>query len=249
MAEAGGAANGWAQAFSIMGDIFNSIGNAYQAKAQAQAAKFSYQQQAMQAQFKADVGRLNAQIAASEGTRQQIAFAQQMGVRGMQVAQQMANTRVQQSHSGVRMDSTSSQQVRASQRFSHAVDMATAEQNRIEMLNKSQSNVTNYLAQAGIDQATANVNSNFANAISPSASFNAALMAGLFQTAQKATPGFFEDANENLQKINLTQQNSNISPSGVGGYNGSFATNYSIMGSYNGSSYGIGNSFSSGMSI
>lgn len=236
---------GWAQAFNIMGDVFNTIGNAYQAKAQAQAAKFSYQQQAMQAQFKADTGRLNAQIAANEGTRQQIAFAQQMGVRGMQVAQQMANTRVQQSHSGVRMDSTSSQQVRASQRFSNAVDLATAEQNRIELLNKSQSNVTNYLAQAGIDQASANVNSNFANAISPSAAFNVALLTGLFQTAQKQTPGFFEEASENLQQINLTQQNSSINPSGVGGYNGSFATNYSIMGSYNGSGYGFG----SGMSI
>ena len=125
-------------AINLVGDIFGVIGNAYAAKAEAQRVKYQYQMQAQQAQFQADMGRLNAEIAAYEGTRKQIAFAQNAAVTGMQAAQAMANTRVQQSHSGVRMDSTSSQQVRASQQFSRAVDMATTEQNRIELLNASQ---------------------------------------------------------------------------------------------------------------
>ena len=97
-ASAGGGMNmnGWAAAFNLASGVLGALGNAYDAKAQAQKNKFMYQQKALSAQFQADVGRLNAKIAAYEGTRKQIAFAQQAAVKGLQAGQAMANTRVQQ---------------------------------------------------------------------------------------------------------------------------------------------------------
>lgn len=198
--------NGWAAAFNLASGVLGALGNAYAAKAQAQQNKFMYQQKALTAQFQADVGRLNAQIAAYEGTRKQIAFAQQAAVKGLQAGQAMANTRVQQSASGVRMDSTSSQQVRASQRFSRAVDMATTEQNRIELLNQSQSQVTSYLAQSNLYEANANTNNMMASAISPSSAFNTALATGLFKVATEQAPGLFDETEEGLDEINLISQ-------------------------------------------
>lgn len=196
----------YAAAFNLVGDIFGVIGNAYAAKAQAQRVKYQYQMQAQQAQFQADIGRLNAEIAAYEGTRKQIAFAQNAAVTGMQAAQAMANTRVQQSHSGVRMDSTSSQQVRASQQFSRAVDMATTEQNRIELLNASQQQVTNYLTSANMAQASANIANSAAAAVSPSSAFTSSLVTGLFNVATNESTGMFNTFQNNLQKIDLLNQ-------------------------------------------
>lgn len=193
-------------AINLVGDIFGVIGNAYAAKAQAQRVKYQYQMQAQQAQFQADMGRLNAEIAAYEGTRKQIAFAQNAAVTGMQAAQAMANTRVQQSHSGVRMDSTSSQQVRASQQFSRAVDMATTEQNRIELLNASQQQVTNYLTSANMAQASANAANSAAAAVSPSSAFGSSLVTGLFGLATKEAQSFTGAWQNNLQKIDLLNQ-------------------------------------------
>lgn len=203
-------ASPWAAGINLVGDIFNVIGSAYQAKAQAQAVKYHYESQALQAQFKADTGRLNAQIAAYEGTRKQIAFAQKAALGGMQAAQVMANTRVQQSHSGVRMDSTSSQQVRASQRFSRAVDMATTEQNRIELLNQSQQQVTNYLTSANLAQASADSSRQAAASVSPGAAFNSSLVTGLMGLAAEEAGGMFQKFQSNLEQINLTNQSNNL---------------------------------------
>lgn len=193
-------------AINLVGDIFGVIGNAYAAKAQAQRVKYQYEMQAQQAQFQADIGRLNAEIAAYEGTRKQIAFAQQASITGLQAAQAMANTRVQQSHSGVRMDSTSSQQVRASQQFNRAVDMATTEQNRIELLNASQQQVTNYLTSANMAQASANAANSAAAAVSPSSAFGSSLITGLLGVAHNEATGMFKTFQNNLQKIDLLNQ-------------------------------------------
>lgn len=193
-------------AINLVGDIFGVIGNAYAAKAQAQRVKYQYEMQAQQAQFQADIGRLNAEIAAYEGTRNQIAFAQKAALTGFQAAQAMANTRVQQSHSGVRMDSRSSQQVRANQQFSRAVDMATTEQNRIELLNASQQQVTNYLTSANMAQASANAASSAAAAVSPSSAFGASLVTGLLGVAHNEATGMFKTFQNNLQKIDLLNQ-------------------------------------------
>ena len=193
-------------AINLVGDIFGVIGNAYAAKAQAQRVKYQYEMQAQQAQFQADIGRLNAEIAAYEGTRNQIAFAQKAALTGFQAAQAMANTRVQQSHSGVRMDSTSSQQVRANQQFSRAVDMATTEQNRIELLNASQQQVTNYLTSANMAQASANAANSAAAAVSPSSAFGSSLVTGLLGVAHNEATGMFKTFQNNLQKIDLLNQ-------------------------------------------
>lgn len=209
MSEFSSAANNvspYTAAINLVGDIFGVIGNAYAAKAQAQRVKYQYQMQAQQAQFQADIGRLNAEIAAYEGTRKQIAFAQQASITGLQAAQAMANTRVQQSHSGVRMDSTSSQQVRASQQFNRAVDMATTEQNRIELLNASQQQVTNYLTSANMAQASANAANSAAAAVSPSSAFGSSLITGLFSVAHNEATGMFKTFQNNLQKIDLLNQ-------------------------------------------
>lgn len=209
MADFSSAANSvspYTAAINLVGDIFGVIGNAYAAKAQAQRVKYQYQMQAQQAQFQADIGRLNAEIAAYEGTRKQIAFAQKASITGLQAAQAMANTRVQQSHSGVRMDSTSSQQVRASQQFNRAVDMATTEQNRIELLNASQQQVTNYLTSANMAQAGANIANSAAAAVSPSSAFGSSLVTGLFNLASNEGTGMFNTFQNNLQKIDLLNQ-------------------------------------------
>lgn len=199
-------ASPYAAAINVIGDVFGVIGNAYAAKAQAQARKYQYEAQALSAQFQADVSRLDAQIAAYEGTRKQIAFAQNAAISGFQAAQAMANTRVQQSHSGVRMDSTSSQQVRANQQFSRAVDMATTEQNRIELLNQSQQQVTNALTSAGLAQASADSARQAAASVTPGSAFNAALVTGLMGVAHNEATGMFQTFQNNLQKINLTEQ-------------------------------------------
>lgn len=199
-------ASPYAAAINVIGDVFGVIGDAYAAKAQAQAVKYQYEAQALSAQFQADASRLNAQIAAYEGTRKQIAFAQNAAISGFQAAQAMANTRVQQSHSGVRMDSTSSQQVRANQQFSRAVDMATTEQNRIELLNQSQQQVTNYLTSAGLAQASADSARQAAASVTPGSAFNAALVTGLMGVAHNEATGMFQTFQNNLQKINLTEQ-------------------------------------------
>lgn len=199
-------ASPYAAAINVVGDVFSVIGSAYAAKAQAQAVKYQYEAQALSAQFQADASRLNAQIAAYEGTRKQIAFAQNAAISGFQAAQAMANTRVQQSHSGVRMDSTSSQQVRANQQFSRAVDMATTEQNRIELLNQSQQQVTNYLTSAGLAQASADSARQAAASVTPGSAFNAALVTGLMGVATNEATGMFQTFQNNLQKINLTEQ-------------------------------------------
>lgn len=196
----------WAQGISIGGQVLNAIGNAYAAKAQAQAIKYQYESAALRAQFNVDMNKLNAQIAAQESTRKQIAFTQQSALQGFQAAQRMANTRVQQSHSGVRMDSTSSQQVRASEKFSRAVDMATTEQNRIELLNQGQQQVTNYLAQATIAQGDVNANNALGAAINPSKNFTQSLITGLYQVAQENAP-FFISMNE-VDDVQLTDPGS-----------------------------------------
>lgn len=199
-------ASPYAAAINVVGDVFGVIGNAYAAKAQAQAVKYQYEAQALSAQFQADASRLDAQIAAYEGTRKQIAFAQNAAISGFQAAQAMANTRVQQSHSGVRMDSTSSQQVRANQQFSRAVDMATTEQNRIELLNQSQQQVTNALTSAGLAQASADSARQAAASVTPGSAFNASLVTGLMGIATNEATGMFQTFQNNLQKINLTEQ-------------------------------------------
>ena len=238
-------ASPWAAGINLVGDIFNVIGSAYQAKAQAQAVKYQYEAQALQAQFKADTGRFNAQIAAYEGTRKQIAFAQNAALSGLQAAQTMANTRVQQSHSGVRMDSTSSQQVRASQQFSRAVDMATTEQNRIELLNQSQQQVTNYLTSANLAEASADSARQAAASVSPGKAFNSSLVTGLMGLAAEEAGGMFQKFQSNLEQINLTNQSNNLSGKytmedysgwfgnidnaqsgyGIGGYSGWYGSN------------------------
>lgn len=188
--------NPWAQGISIGGQILGAIGNAYTAKAQAQAQKFQYEMAASRAQFSADMNKLNAQIAASEVTRQQIQFAQQSALQGFQAAQRMANTRVMQSHSGVRMDSTSSQQVRANERFSRAVDMANTELNRIELLNQGQQQVTNYLSQATVNTGEASANSLLGAAISPQSAFNANLISGIGQIITNNAPSLFGNSGD-----------------------------------------------------
>lgn len=249
------AAAPWMAASNLLSNVFNVLGSAYAAKAQAQAVKYQYQMQAESAQFQADVGRLNAQIAAYEGTQKQIQFAQNAALSGFQAAQTMANTRVQQSHSGVRMDSTSSQQVRANQQFSRAVDMATTEQNRVNLLNQSQQQVTNYLTTAGLSQASANTANAAANSISTQGAFNSALVNGLFGVIGGEVNNAFGSFSNELMSVDLVKHKYGITQWDVGtantlGNNGSGWGTVSAGDKFKQSSnsgFGIGIGIGSGM--
>ena len=97
----------------------------------SKTAKAQYRAAASQARGQAKLSRLNAQNASVSLLYNQARYENEAMQQGLAAAQKMAQTRVSQAGSGVYMNSTSSYEVWASERFAQAVNHANLELNRV----------------------------------------------------------------------------------------------------------------------
>lgn len=164
---------------SIATSVLSAISAGIQAKQQAQLQKFQYQQAKMKAEYSAKANELNARAAFSDMIYNQQAMEQQAAAKGIAAAQQMANTRVQISASGVYMNSASKYEVQASEKFVQAVNHATMEQNRVNQQQRGLNKVTSFLGQAVLDRGLASANDTLGGAVNPGQSFVAATFGAL----------------------------------------------------------------------
>ena len=179
--------------------ILGALSKSSATKLQAQLQKESYYLQADAARSQAGIAATNADIAGQQLLLNQAKIENKAALAGLQAAQQMASTRVSQAGSGVALNSASSYVVRASQRFSQAVNRANIEQSRVAQLSADQMNIANYVGQYVGKTAEARANTVLADAINPNKIAGQAFMSGILGGGM--TTGFAEVASASGNEI------------------------------------------------
>lgn len=164
---------------SSMQAITNTANAYYDSK----SSKMQYQAAASQARGQARLSRINAQLASASLLTNQARAENAAMQQGLAAAQQMASTRVSQAGSGVYMNSTSSYEVRASERFAQAVNHANMEVNRVNQLAEDKAAITQNLSDAIGYEGTARANEIIADSINPQRNAWASLIGGIGQVA------------------------------------------------------------------
>lgn len=149
----------------------------------SKTAKAQYQAAAAQARGQAKLSRLNAQNASVSLLYNQARYENAAMQQGLAAAQQMAQTRVSQAGSGVYMNSTSSYEVRASERFAQAVNHANLEVNRVNQLAEDKGAITQHLSNAVGYEGEARANDIMADSINPKQAAWAQVIGGIGQIA------------------------------------------------------------------
>lgn len=149
----------------------------------SKSTKAQYQAAASQARGQAKLSRLNAQNASVSLLYNQARYENAAMQQGLAAAQQMAQTRVSQAGSGVYMNSTSSYEVRASERFAQAVNHANLEVNRVNQLAEDKGAITQHLSDAVGYEGEARANEIIADSINPKRNAWAQVIGGIGQIA------------------------------------------------------------------
>lgn len=119
-----------------------------QAQSTAQAEKFKFQQQALEAEYKSKSARMNAGAMAQERQSQMKVVENQALTVGLRDAQVRAASYVQQAAQGVALNSASKYQARASQELMHVINRNNIEANRVETLNSARSKISDQLGSS-----------------------------------------------------------------------------------------------------
>ena len=143
---------------------------------------------------------MNAELSAMALLTNQARIENQAALEGLQAGQEMAATRVSQAGSGVYMNSASSYEVRASQRFARAVDMANTEINRVTQLTQA----IGYMGEARANQI-------LADSINPRRNaFGSVLMNALSGFGNSVAMGSFDKIGANQFSTSMAQTSSKI---------------------------------------
>ena len=204
----GGGGNPWVMGASIASQAFNEgITTYYNSK----IAKAQYQLAATQAKNQAELSKMNAELSAMALLTNQARIENQAALEGLQAGQEMAATRVSQAGSGVYMNSASSYEVRASQRFARAVDMANTEINRVTQLTSDMATITNYQSQAIGYMGDARANQILADSINPHRNaFGSLLTNALSGFGNAVAMGSFDKIGANQFSTSMAQTSSKI---------------------------------------
>lgn len=205
---AGGGGNPWVMGASIALQTFDEGINAYYT---SKIAKAQYQLAATQAKNSAEIARMNAELSAMTLLTNQARIENQAALEGFQAGQEMAATRVSQAGSGVYMNSASSYEVRASQRFARAVDMANTEINRVTQLTADMATISNYQAQAIGYMGDARANQILADSINPRRNFFGSILTNaLSGFGNSVASGSFDKIGANQFSTSMAQTSSKI---------------------------------------
>lgn len=205
---AGGGGNPYVMGASMALQAFDEGINAYYT---SKIAKAQYQLAATQAKNSAAIARMNAELSAMTLLTNQARIENQAALEGFQAGQEMAATRVSQAGSGVYMNSASSYEVRASQRFARAVDMANTEINRVTQLTADMATISNYQAQAIGYEGEARANQILADSINPRRNFfGSVLTNALSGFGNSVASGSFDKIGANQFSTSMAQTSSKI---------------------------------------
>lgn len=204
----GGGGNPWVMGASIASQAFNDGITAYY---NSKVARAQYQLAATQAKNRAEIARMNAELSSMALLTNQAKLENQAALEGLRAGQEMAATRVSQAGSGVYMNSASSYEVRASQRFARAVDMANTEINRVTQLTADMATISNYQAQAIGFEGDARANQILADSINPHRNaFGSVLMNALSGFGNSVASGSFDKIGANQFSTSMAQTSSKI---------------------------------------
>lgn len=160
---------------------FGALASAGQAKQQAQLAKEQYAFKSEQAANEARMAAINAGLAGDQLLYNQAKIEQQAMMQGLQAGQSIASSYVSQAGSGVALNSASKYELRASQRFAQAVNLANTEVNRVKQLTSDQMQIVGYKNQYIGKMAESRANSILSNAINGNEAFGSALALSAMQ--------------------------------------------------------------------